>query len=48
MTHFNGEKITIEDNVAQTELAFSQCCVTGHLGELGVIIIDAKPDTFLL
>ena len=42
------EKITIEDNIAQTGTALAQCCVAGHICQLGVIIIDAKPDTLLV
>ena len=41
------EKITIEDNVAQTGTALAQCCVASHICQLGLIIIDAKPDTLL-
>ena len=32
----------IENNVAQTGTTLAQCCVTGHIGYLGVITIDAK------
>ena len=43
------EKIKIEKyNVAQKVTRLAQCCVTGHLGWLGVIIKDAKPADTLL
>ena len=38
------EKIRLKI-VAQTGTALAQRCVTGHIGQLGVISIDAKPDT---
>ena len=47
MTNFHSRKITIEDHVAQTGTSLAQCCVDGHMDQLGVIIMDAKPDTLL-
>ena len=37
----------IEDHVAQTGTLLAQCCIAGHIDQLGEIIIDAKPDTLL-
>ena len=45
MTDFNCGKN--QDNIAQTGTALAQCCVAGHICQLVVIIIDAKPDTLL-
>ena len=47
MTDLTVEKITIEDNVVQTGKALAQCCGTGHICQLGVLIIDATPATLL-
>ena len=38
----------IANNVAQTGTTLAQCCVTSHIGYLGVIFVDAKPADTLL